>query len=1188
MRKYFCLVVAMLFTVTMVGQNYGILVNGNTYFAGELTSEFEGYTQYLAHVQVNAGDYCQLYDATNAQAWVVDLNNSSVAGFVRNGNRYDISVSGCYDFYIKLKYQADELYIGSGSNCGEGVPIAVPTSGFYLAGNGEAGKAWCCGLSWEADGCPIDTLTNTITYPNLPAGSYAFKITDGTWDHSWGYDAVSAACSTPGYYFNTDHNVLFNTDSAGSVTISFDGSNICLTVEHMAAPDTLSKCYYLAGNGEAGKAWCCGLNWDEDGCPLDSTGTITYPALPKGTYAFKITDGTWTNEWGFSEVSSACSTPGYTTDNDGNVCFQTSATGAVTIQFDGSNICLTVEKMYVDTMPHYGTAVPSQCTDVMLQAFYFDSFEEKAENPGTTTYHDTKWSTLLKQAGEIGAYFDLVWLPPSSQSSGGTGYHPLQYSNLSSAWGSKGDLVKFINAMHNQNTKVVADIVINHNGGKSGWCDYYTMNFTPYGIFEPDNTWITSDDEVWGKQGTGCTKGANAYPDDGYGSEANYEAARDWDHRNTQVQEMCRAYLKWMRNEVGFDGWRYDYCKGFWTGHINDYNTASDAYFSVMEYWDGNTQVLRSRLEDAGWNTLTFDFATKYEVFNNSMAGGNYSGCGAGMIGAGLSKYAVTFVDSHDSFLRDDNEFGGNGNSMSAGMRDKVLQANAYILSMPGVPCVFYPHWYTFKSQIKKMIEARHMTGVHSESSVTDVQKSAGGYQATITGKNGFIVLQLGDKVSSSIDGCTAHASGNGYKIWVHVNGDAAPGLIVTPGNTAFRDSVEGLTVSLKAVGGTCDEPVIYYTTDGTEPTTESASFTKNGTLTIRETTTLKAFALCGTARSKTQVYTYKYKEPQVGGITVRFLKPADWDHVFFFAWDGATQLLGGWPGTEIYQGADGWYSHTFDASITKFNFIINQGKNGAQSADLVAEYDVCYTWEGNNEMEIDCDDPITIDFDLAVSPADCIFRDNVNGLDVHFTAIGDPTAKIYYTTDGSEPNENSDSFDGEGEINITTTTTVKAFAKNDTERTATVVRHYTYREPQTTPLIVKFQGPAAWSKVYLYAWTNDGASTAILGGWPGKKWTEKDGKWYTYQFEPQYRSVNIIFNNGSNQQSSDILLEEDACYSWNADAADAIYDPNCQGTNIDVIRVENTNDDVYKVLIKDRLVIIRDGVMYDVLGHEL
>ena len=94
--------------------NYGILVNGNTYFAGEPAGEYEGFQQYLAHVQVSNGDQFQLYDAENQAAWAVDLNSYSVAGFTRSGDHYVSSVSGCYDFYIKLKWEQEELYIGYG------------------------------------------------------------------------------------------------------------------------------------------------------------------------------------------------------------------------------------------------------------------------------------------------------------------------------------------------------------------------------------------------------------------------------------------------------------------------------------------------------------------------------------------------------------------------------------------------------------------------------------------------------------------------------------------------------------------------------------------------------------------------------------------------------------------------------------------------------------------------------------------------------------------------------------------------------------------------------------------------------------------------------------------------------------------------------------------------------------------
>ena len=124
MKKTITLFFAILCAVMLQAQSYGILVNGKMYYAGSYTSEFEGFTQYLAHVQVKAGDYCQLYDAENKAAWAVDVNQYSESGFTRNGNRINISVSGCYDFYIKLRYGADELYIGPGSDCGEGQDIS--------------------------------------------------------------------------------------------------------------------------------------------------------------------------------------------------------------------------------------------------------------------------------------------------------------------------------------------------------------------------------------------------------------------------------------------------------------------------------------------------------------------------------------------------------------------------------------------------------------------------------------------------------------------------------------------------------------------------------------------------------------------------------------------------------------------------------------------------------------------------------------------------------------------------------------------------------------------------------------------------------------------------------------------------------------------------------------------------------
>ena len=536
--------------------SYGILVNSRYYFAASYEGPDpygEGFEQYLSHVQVASGDKLQLYDAENKAAWAVDLNPSSTAGFTRSGDHYNATVSGCYDFYIKLKYQEDQLYIGpagAGVVCGEGIDITE-----------------------------------------------------------------------------------------------------------------------------------------------------------------------------------------------------------------------------VDPTPGYAGSAPANCPDVMLQAFYWDSYDK---TKATTKYGRTKWIDHLNgtngsNAVEMGQWFDMIWLPQLSKSTGGMGYLPTNYSNLDSDLGTKAKLGQLVSTFHENGARVIADIVINHAVAGEGWCNYnQTYNFAPYGSFKPNGSYICNTDEINYSAAAGeCQGYATGGADDGYGSEANYPDGRDWDHTNANVRNMFKAYLKWLHNVVKIDGVRYDYCKGYHNSHINEYNRAAETYFSVMEYWDGNVNTLMDRLSDAGWNTTTFDFATKYTAFNNGIASDYYQGLrGAGLPGAGKSRYAVTFVDSHDSFQRDNNELCGEGNSMSR-CADKVLQCNAYMLSMPGVPCVFWPHWVTFKDQIKAMINARYKAGVHSESAVSD-ETGDGFYKATITGTNGSIRLLLGPNsgYNSTPAGYTLAVKGVNYGVY--------------------------------------------------------------------------------------------------------------------------------------------------------------------------------------------------------------------------------------------------------------------------------------------------------------------------------------------------------------------------------------------------------------------------------------
>ena len=469
------------------------------------------------------------------------------------------------------------------------------------------------------------------------------------------------------------------------------------------------------------------------------------------------------------------------------------------------------DEIYISKEGEYTTAVRDQCTDVMMQAFYNESYD--SSKPGVNDewqIGNTKWNTLYGQADSIGKYFDLIWLPPSANGDG-AGYHPKNYSNQSSNWGTASELKTLINKFHETGTKVIADIVINHCQSSSGWMGFPQFDFGKYGKFQPVGSWICQNDEANTDPGSDSQGQATGPYDDG----ENWSGARDWAHSNVEVQAMFKAYLQWMREEMGYDGWRYDKGDGFDNWHHDNYNKASGPYIAFMECYSG-TDEIKWRIEKANFNLMALDFGTKWDVFN-SFAGWNYGcRCGGGLLGQNWGRYAVEFIDSHDWFLRPDNEneFGGRGNSLTETMKCRLLQANAFLLSMPGIPCVFYPHWKKYDGFLKPMIEARKLAGVHSESEVKDeyVSDYGTGYQATIVGKDGYLILCLGDKAHQNFDGYKLMASyyetndaGQGkdasYQIWVQRT---------TP-----------LPMAIEEVGN--EEPVI-----------KAEKFMKNGRLFIR------------------------------------------------------------------------------------------------------------------------------------------------------------------------------------------------------------------------------------------------------------------------------------------------------------------------------------------------------------------
>lgn len=415
----------------------------------------------------------------------------------------------------------------------------------------------------------------------------------------------------------------------------------------------------------------------------------------------------------------------------------------------------------------FATAVPSQCTDVMLQAFYWNSDNDN-------TYGTSKWTALQSQASEISQYFQLVWLAPSCNSkSGSMGYLPTKYYYQRNSMGREEELRTLITSLHAGGTRVLADVVINHAGNKSNWIDFFDQDFGTYGHFYPNSKWITHNDEA---KDNGYADKLGPNNDDGQnGNDANYTGARDFDHKNDSVQKMCRAYLKFLKYTMNYDGFRFDVAGGYHVSHINDYVSNAKPYFSVMEYWNGDANHLKSRIDDASKNTLTFDFASFYTCYQQGIASNNYSKLvNPGLRGKGYSKYSVNFVDNHDTFNRGDinnSDCGNTKNGSSLSNKELIMQCNAYMLSMPGVPCVFWPHWYTYKSDFKAMITARRMAGIHSESSVQE-ESGSGYYRATIQGKYGSVKLMLGSAANDAAPaGYTQAVKGSKYAMYYTGNG---------------------------------------------------------------------------------------------------------------------------------------------------------------------------------------------------------------------------------------------------------------------------------------------------------------------------------------------------------------------------------------------------------------------------------
>lgn len=400
---------------------------------------------------------------------------------------------------------------------------------------------------------------------------------------------------------------------------------------------------------------------------------------------------------------------------------------------------------------------PAKCTDVVLQAFGWDS------------YQVSSWTNLNAMAPEIGANFDMVWLPPSGNDMTTTsmGYLPVYYFDQNSTFGTQAQLITLIQSLKANGARAMADLVINHRNGVSNWTNFPTETYKGVTYTWGPET-ICSGDEVKDAPGQATPTGA---PDTG----ENYAAARDIDHTNTNVQNTIKAYLDFLKNEIGYDGWRYDLVKGFSGNYIEMYNNSANAHLSVGEFWDADYDKVTGWINATNKTSTAFDFPQKYQInkaFNNgyNLTELVWAGQPAGLAHhASTKRYAMTFIDNHDTGRSD----AGHGHSRFTG---NVLAAHAFILSGPGIPSVWMNHWNNsnYKAKINELIAARKKVGLHSESAVVVNQSTDNIYVATATGLSGSLIVKIGNGSYDAPSDYVLQTSGPDYAVWTK-GGSATP-----------------------------------------------------------------------------------------------------------------------------------------------------------------------------------------------------------------------------------------------------------------------------------------------------------------------------------------------------------------------------------------------------------------------------
>lgn len=325
---------------------------------------------------------------------------------------------------------------------------------------------------------------------------------------------------------------------------------------------------------------------------------------------------------------------------------------------------------------------------VILQTFYWNC-------PAAEGREAQWWRVIKSKLPEINRVgFTALWLPPANKAAewNSMGYDPYDYYDLGEfdqkgavpTWfGPKADLLDLIQSAHGCNLQVYADLVFNHNSGadaqETNLLDGQTRwtKFTPAsGQFPRDwmcfhpSRYETWDGETFGDMPDLC-------------------------HRNPDVYAVLIEYARWLLEEVGFDGFRYDMVKGYggWmVRSIQEMRALRGGVgvkpYGVGECWDSERTIDEWLDETNIWSDNpvgAFDFPLRWRLqslcddFGFSLR----QLTDGGVLVWDRPAEAVTFVENHDV-------------ARSSPIINNKLLAYAFILTHEGYPCVFWQDYFNY------------------------------------------------------------------------------------------------------------------------------------------------------------------------------------------------------------------------------------------------------------------------------------------------------------------------------------------------------------------------------------------------------------------------------------------------------------------------------------------------------------